>query len=118
LPSAGAREQRVSFVGSFFPFARTRAEREHLHDPRLSIEERYADRADYLRRAATVVDSLVARRLLLERDRNTSLERCGFLWDAVMAAAPPHASAQREPYSHRGLSASQSGWAATAKTLH
>jgi hypothetical protein len=117
LPSAGAREQRVSFVGSFFPFARTRAEREHLHDPRLSIEERYADRADYLRRAAAVVDSLVAQRFLLERDRNSSLERCGFLWDAVMGAAP-HISARRGPYPRRGQPTPQPAWAATAKTLH
>jgi hypothetical protein len=83
-PGTGAPEQMVSFIGSFFPFARTKAERERTHDPRPSIEERYVDRADYMRRAAAMVDSLVAQRFLLERDRGFALERCGLLWDAIV----------------------------------
>jgi hypothetical protein len=83
-PLAGAPEQMASFVGSFFPFPKTKAERERTHDSRASIEERYQDRADYLRRAAAVVDALIAQRFLLERDRAFALERCGLLWDALL----------------------------------
>ena len=83
-PPTGAPEQMASFVGSFFPFPKTKAERDRTHDSRASIEERYQDRADYLRRAAAVVDSLIAERFLLERDRAYALERCGLLWDALL----------------------------------
>ena len=80
----GAPEQMVSFVGSFFAFPRTKADRLKTHDSRASIEERYADRADYMQRVASVVDGLVAQRFLLERDRTYVLERCGLLWDALV----------------------------------
>ena len=83
-PGAGAPEQMVPFVGSFFPFPRTKAERDRTHDSRASVEERYQDRADYLRRVAAVVDSLIAQRFVLERDRAYVLERCGLLWDALL----------------------------------
>ena len=80
----GAPEQMVSFLGSFFAFPRTKADRLKTHDSRASIEERYADRADYMQRVASVVDGLVAQRFLLERDRTYVLERCGLLWDALV----------------------------------
>ncbi len=83
-PGTGAPEQMASFVGSFFPFPQTKAERLRTHDSRLSIEERYADRADYMQRVASVVDALVAQRFILERDRAYALERCGLLWDALV----------------------------------
>jgi hypothetical protein len=83
-PGTGAPDQMASFVGSFFAFPRTKAERLRTHDSRLSIEERYADRADYMQRVASVVDSLVAQRFILDRDRTYALERCGLLWDALV----------------------------------
>jgi hypothetical protein len=83
-PGTGAPDQMASFVGSFFPFPRTKAERLRTHDSRLSIEERYADRADYMQRVASVVDALVAQRFILDRDRTYALERCGLLWDALV----------------------------------
>ena len=83
-PITGAPEQMASMVGSLFPFPHNKAERERTHDPRTSIEERYADRADYMRRVASVVNSLIAQRFLLERDRAHVLEHCGLLWDALV----------------------------------
>jgi hypothetical protein len=55
-------------VGSFFPFARTRAEREASGDPRLSLEERYGNHAAYARAVARVAIDLVGERLLLRAD--------------------------------------------------
>jgi hypothetical protein len=57
-----------SLQGSFIPFARTRAERMAVGDPRLSLEERYGNHGGYVAavRAATV--ELVAQRFLLPED--------------------------------------------------
>jgi hypothetical protein len=43
-PSIGAPDQRVSFLGSYIPFAKTAAERQRAGDPRLSLAERYNGR--------------------------------------------------------------------------
>jgi hypothetical protein len=55
-------------MGSFLPFARTRAEREKAGDPRLSIEERHASRAGFAAQVRRVAAELVAARLLLPED--------------------------------------------------
>ena len=62
-------------TGSFVPFARTRAEREATGDPRPSIEERYSSHEDYVRKVQRACDDLVKRRLLLEEDARTLVER-------------------------------------------
>ena len=55
-------------TGQYIPFAATRAEREATGDPRLSIEERYRDHADYVARVERAVENLLRERLLLEED--------------------------------------------------
>ena len=55
-------------VGSFSPFATTKAERERTGDPRPSIEERYHGRDDYVRRIRIAAQDLVARGYLLSDD--------------------------------------------------
>ncbi len=57
-----------SLTGSFFPFARTRAERLASGDPRLSLEERYGDHAGFVAAVRDAADESVARRLLLSED--------------------------------------------------
>ena len=57
-----------SLTGSFFPFARTRAERLAGGDPRLSLEERYGDHAGFVAAVRDAADESVARRLLLSED--------------------------------------------------
>lgn len=56
------------FQGGFIPFARTRAERLSAGDPRLSIEERYADHAAFVAQVKAAADQLVARGFLLADD--------------------------------------------------
>lgn len=56
------------FNGGFIPFARTKAEREAKNDPRLSLEERYTDRAGFLSRVADAVRSAQAEGWLLPED--------------------------------------------------
>jgi hypothetical protein len=55
-------------LGSYLPFARTKADRESRIDPRLSIEERYRDRDDYLARVNRAAIDLMQQRLLLPGD--------------------------------------------------
>ena len=54
--------------GSSIPFAATLSEREETGDPRLSIEERYASRQDFLEKIENAARELVADGYLLEED--------------------------------------------------
>jgi Alpha/beta hydrolase domain len=80
----GAPDEIQSMVGSFIPFARTKAEREKAGDPRLSIEERYAGREDYLNKIEAAARVLVGERLMLAGDVEKVKEKAGARWDAVM----------------------------------
>ncbi len=80
-PKIGAGDEIYSMVGSFLPFARTKAAREQTHDPRLSMEERYNGRDEYLRRVKAAAGDLVKKRLLLERDVPMLMERAQSLFD-------------------------------------
>lgn len=82
-PGKGAPEELAEFLGSIFPFAKTKEAREQAHDARLSIAERYSSREDYVKRATTAADNLVSHRLLLPQDRDWAVERAARLWDAV-----------------------------------
>jgi hypothetical protein len=55
-------------VGTFSPFAATKAERERTADARLSIEERYRTRDDYVNRIRTAALDLVTRGFMLPED--------------------------------------------------
>jgi hypothetical protein len=79
-PSTGAPDQRVSFLGSYFPFARTRAERVASGDPRLSIQERYSGEAEYLRRYDRAVEQLVRERWILPEDAPALMKRGAQEW--------------------------------------
>ncbi len=69
LYAAGPRGSDLcGLTGSFFPFARTRAEREANGDPRLSLEERYGDHAGFVAAVRRAADESVARRTLLPED--------------------------------------------------
>jgi hypothetical protein len=67
--------------GSFIPFPRTRAERERNNDPRLSIEERYTSREQYLGLVAESALELIEQRYLLDEDLPEILEAAGSHWD-------------------------------------
>jgi len=83
----GAPDVGMDMIGSFLPFARTRAEREKTGDPRPSIAERYATRDEYLRKVAAAAEPMVRQRLLLERDVKAIAARAAARWDALMSAA-------------------------------
>ena len=83
-PSIGAPDQRVSFEGSYLPFPRTAAERRRTGDPRRSIAERYASRADYMERYRSAVDELVRERWILPEDGAALVHRGEEEWAVAM----------------------------------
>jgi hypothetical protein len=66
--SIGAPDRLAGEIGTYLPFARTKSERERTGDPRLSIEERYRNRDEYVGRYAAAALDLVERRYLLADD--------------------------------------------------
>jgi hypothetical protein len=80
-PATGAPEERVSFLGSWIPFAKTAAERQATGDPRLSIAERYTGREDYMTLYSKAVDDLVRQRWILPEDAASSKQQGEKEWD-------------------------------------
>jgi hypothetical protein len=69
LRAKGFIEDELCYLnGQYIPFAKTKEEREKSGDPRLSIEERYKDQADYVQKISQAARSLVDERLLLQED--------------------------------------------------
>jgi Alpha/beta hydrolase domain len=85
-PEIGAPGVIYDMAGSFIPFARTKAEREKSGDPRLSIEERYASRSEYLNKVGSAAADLARQHYLLETDIPGVKDAAGARWDAIMAA--------------------------------
>ncbi len=68
-------------LGSYVPFASTRAERERTHDPRLSVEERYTSREQFLKRIQDAAAPLVKDGYILADDVPAVVKRAGDHWD-------------------------------------
>jgi imidazolonepropionase-like amidohydrolase len=87
-PAIGAPTHLAGEIGSYIPFARTRAERTAAGDPRLSIEERYANKDAYLAKVRAAADDLVAHRYLLAHDVPDVMAHASAHWDwATVSAA-------------------------------
>jgi hypothetical protein len=91
----GGQNQPQTFtcmlVGSFLPFAATKAERERTGDERRSIEERYHGRDDYVNRVRIAAHDLEARGLLLPEDAAVIVEEAASskLFAPALAHAEP-----------------------------
>ncbi len=83
-PKIGAPEVIYNMVGSFIPFARTKAERDASGDPRVSIEERYGDKEEYLRRVKEAAVTLSGAGFLLKEDVDKVAAKAGARWDSLM----------------------------------
>lgn len=83
-PDLGAPDELYSMVGSYIPFATTKAERERRGDPRLSIEERYKDRNEYMQRITAAAQELASGGYLLKQDVPAVVEQAAAQWDYYM----------------------------------
>ncbi|HEY3168469.1 MAG TPA: alpha/beta hydrolase domain-containing protein, partial [Candidatus Binatia bacterium] len=64
----------AGLLGSFVPFPKTKAKRRKSGDPRLSIEERYRNHADYVSQLSRAARILVERRYLLPEDADRMIK--------------------------------------------
>jgi hypothetical protein len=80
-PEIGAPDEMYSMVGSWFPFAATRKDRERTSDPRPSIEERYSSREEYLGKVREATAALVGDGYLLQEDASALIAHCTAVWD-------------------------------------
>jgi len=54
--------------GAFIPFHKTKKERLAAGDTRLSLEERYGNKTEYIKRVTEAVQMMISRRLVLQED--------------------------------------------------
>src|SRR5262245_12603081 len=90
--SIGAPDRLAGEIGSYIPFARTRADRERANDPRLSIDERYRNRDEYVGKFAAATLDLVAKGYVLSEDVADLLKHAVEHYDW---ATQPRGTAQR-----------------------
>ncbi len=83
-PDMGAPDQTMRLIGSTVPFPVTLGERQALGDPRLSLEERYSSRDDYLKRVMQAAQALVAEGYLLDEDQHLLVGQAAQRYDALV----------------------------------
>ncbi|MBI4905920.1 MAG: hypothetical protein HY820_19960 [Acidobacteria bacterium] len=81
--SIGAPGEYFNMAGSFFPFPKSKAERAKMKDTRMSIEERYAGKDDYLSKIRSAAKSLAQSGYVLEQDIHLLEQRASREWDAL-----------------------------------
>ncbi len=83
LSSGGATGGTLA--GSTIPFPATRAEREASGDPRLSVEERYSSREDYLEQVRAAALELVQQGYVLDEDVELLATQAGDHYDELVS---------------------------------
>ena len=73
-PRRLAEDELSGLLGSFIPFAKTKAERSKLRDPRLSLKERYKNHNDYVKKVSRAARILVDQRYLLPDDAERMID--------------------------------------------
>jgi hypothetical protein len=84
IPPLAPLRYLAGLLGSFEPFAQTRADRESTGDSRLSIGERYSGKRDYLDRVGRAVNDLVKERFMLAADVPAAVRRGEQMWATVV----------------------------------
>jgi len=79
--SIGATDRLAGEIGSYIPFARTKTDRDRVGDPRLSIDERYRSRDEYVGKSAAAALDLVAKGYLLSEDVADLIRHAGEHYD-------------------------------------
>ena len=85
-PETGASEQLIPMQGFTLFFAPTKSAREESGDIRLSLEERYAGREEYLARVRELAEGLVEERYVLPEDVEIVTAACADRYDAAVEA--------------------------------
>lgn len=86
-PRIGAPSTLIAMAGAYIEFPKTKADRERTKDPRLSIAERYATRAEYVKRVRDAATKLAEQRFILRDDVQPITDELGAQWDAIMGGS-------------------------------
>ncbi|HEY0369177.1 MAG TPA: alpha/beta hydrolase domain-containing protein, partial [Chthoniobacterales bacterium] len=78
-PKTGMPNERISFLGSFFPLPKTTS----ATDSRKGIADRYGSRDEYVNRFTEAATKLVNERFLLHEDLDSLVTRAEEEWDYV-----------------------------------
>ena len=81
LSSGGA--SGGTLAGSTIPFPATREDREASGDPRVSVQERYASRGEYLDRVRGAANSLIDQGYILSEDLELIVDQAGQHYDLM-----------------------------------
>lgn len=84
VPRLDNLDYLAGLVGSFIPFPRTAEERIARNDPRLSIQERYGNRENYLKQVRAAAEALVKQRYVRKEDIGEIEQQARQLWDYAM----------------------------------
>ncbi len=68
------KDKLCMYAGGMIPFAKTKAERIAANDPRLSLEERYADHAGYVAAVKKAAAAAMAQKFLLQKDADALID--------------------------------------------
>ena len=85
----GSPDEFYLLRGAWVPLAKTKAEREAVHDPRPSLEERYGNKTAYLDQVKAAVQKLIEQRFLTDADLEPQLKQASERWDWVMRQTTP-----------------------------
>ncbi len=77
----GGTQQIVPLLGSYIPFAQTKADRAGSRDPRASVAERYASKEAYMDRIGKAADALVKDGYLMAEDAPAVVKRAADHWE-------------------------------------
>lgn len=83
----GSPEDFYLLRGAWVPFAVTKVQREKNSDPRLSLEERYASKQDFMEQVKAAVEKLIEQGFLAETDLESQLKQSADRWDWIMQEA-------------------------------
>jgi Alpha/beta hydrolase domain len=92
---SGPTDVLSSMQGSYIPLPRTAADRKRSGDPRLSIEERYHDKDQYVALVSKAAQALVSQGFLLADDVPAVVRNAARHWDYLASASPSTAGADK-----------------------
>jgi hypothetical protein len=108
-PLGLAEDELAGLLGSFIRFAGTKGERRKSGDPRLSLEERYRDSADYVQRISRAARALVEERFLLAEDAARIIEDAKPPWHSYSTARADDSLSSGHPVNRAAMFSGRSG---------
>ena len=83
----GSPEDFYLLRGAWVPLSATKAQRQKGKDPRLSLEERYASKEDFMGQVKAAVEKLIEQGFLAESDLESQIKQSGERWDWIVQEA-------------------------------